>query len=127
VRQHSYQCDVDLICCLMGNTQVAVTHKSVTDGIHQEKMNHIGHSLPHGEISEILKGNDMERQPVSSSNLATVGYDVATETLEIEFQNGSTYQYYGVPESIFHDLLSAGSVGSYFSRNVKNIYPCHQI
>jgi KTSC domain len=33
----------------------------------------------------------MERQPVSSSNLKSVGYDPRSRTLEIEFHNGGVY------------------------------------
>jgi hypothetical protein len=65
----------------------------------------------------------MERTAVSSSNLASVGYDADTLTLEVEFLNGTVYQYYDVPEGVFEELLNAGSVGSYFSHNVRNNYP----
>ena len=42
----------------------------------------------------------MEREPVVSSNVISVGYDDASETLEVEFKNG-VYQYYNVPRPIF--------------------------
>ncbi len=61
----------------------------------------------------------MERQQVQSSNLASVGYDSSTATLEIAFLNGGVYQYYGVPEEVYRDLMSAGSHGSYFDQHVK--------
>ncbi|OOV12303.1 KTSC domain-containing protein, partial [Deinococcus sp. LM3] len=35
----------------------------------------------------------MHHVPVSSSNLASVGYDALTQTLEVAFQNGSLYSY----------------------------------
>ena len=38
----------------------------------------------------------MQRDYVSSSNIVSVGYDPASETLEIEFQSGAVYQYYNV-------------------------------
>ena len=41
----------------------------------------------------------MQRYSVASSNVAAVGYDPATETLEVEFLSGSIYQYYNVPEN----------------------------
>lgn len=43
----------------------------------------------------------MNRQTVNSSNLASVGYDEATSTLEIEFLNNSIYQYFDVPHHIY--------------------------
>ena len=64
----------------------------------------------------------MKRQPVTSSSIASVGYEAAAQTLEVEFLNGSVYQYFGVPPAVHSALLDAGSVGSYFSRNIKNNY-----
>ena len=69
----------------------------------------------------------MQRDPVSSSNLASVGYDLTTSTLEIEFNSGRVYQYFDVPEHIHQELMSAGSVGSYFARSVKNSFACSEI
>ena len=64
----------------------------------------------------------MYRQPVSSSNLASVGYDASSMTLEVGFNNGSVYQYYNVPANVYHELMSASSHGSYPAHNVKGIY-----
>ncbi len=62
----------------------------------------------------------MERVPVQSSNLASIGYDISTSILEIEFRNGSVYQYYSVPAQVHEGLMNAGSKGSYFHQNIKN-------
>jgi KTSC domain len=64
----------------------------------------------------------MERISVTSSNLSSVGYDVESQTLEIEFNNGGVYQYAGVPEGEFEGLMSAASQGQYFHANIKNRY-----
>lgn len=61
----------------------------------------------------------MERKRVSSSNLAAIGYDPQTKTLEIEFLNGGLYQYINVPESIYNGLMAASSHGSYFDQYIK--------
>lgn len=63
----------------------------------------------------------MERIPVQSSNLVSVGYDAQTSMLEIEFKNG-TYQYDAVPESVYEELLNSPSKGQYFSQNIKEKY-----
>ena len=63
----------------------------------------------------------MNRIPVSSSNLVSVGYDEESETLEIEFQNG-IYQYFDVPKTIFEELMSTSSKGRYFNQNIKDDY-----
>ena len=61
----------------------------------------------------------MERKHVSSSNLKSVGYDSSSQILEIEFLHGGIYQYFDVPESEYHGLMSASSKGQYFDRNIK--------
>lgn len=69
----------------------------------------------------------MERIAVSSSNLASVGYDAQTSTLEVEFLNGNIYEYFSVPESTYQDLISAPSVGSYFNENVRTTFAYQKI
>lgn len=64
-----------------------------------------------------------DMQPVSSSNIAAVGFDAENQTVYVQFLNGSTYAYKGVPENQFENLLTAPSVGSYLNRNFKNVYP----
>ena len=61
----------------------------------------------------------MRRTAVSSSNLASVGYDADQRILEIEFLNRSVYQYYNVPESLYRSLMNASSHGSYFDSYIK--------
>ena len=70
----------------------------------------------------------MRRTPVESSNLASIGYEVETSTLEIEFHNSGIYQYSGVPENIYQGLMDAASKGRYFHQNIKNAgYPYSKI
>ncbi|MFJ5457601.1 KTSC domain-containing protein [Pectobacterium sp. CHL-2024] len=69
----------------------------------------------------------MDRTYVDSTNIESAGYDPNTSILEIEFKNGSLYQYSGVPEYIFQELISASSVGVYFNQNIKNNYEFQKI
>jgi len=70
----------------------------------------------------------MDRTPVQSSNLASVGYEPETSTLEVQFLNGGIYQYYGIPCDIFEGLMAAGSKGSFFQQNIRNAgYPCSKV
>ncbi len=62
----------------------------------------------HAEAGEI------ERQPVQSTVLASVGYHPAKRLLEIEFHSGAIYRYLGVPEEIHRRLLAAGVEGTFF-------------
>lgn len=69
----------------------------------------------------------MERISVSSSNLSSVGYDVKSATLEVEFHNGGVYQYSLVPEAIYNGLMAAPSVGRYFAAYIKDSYSCRKL
>ena len=65
----------------------------------------------------------MNRQPVSSSNLRSVGYDSSTNTLEIQFNSGGIYQYHGVSLVVYQKLMNAPSHGKYFHVHIKGVYP----
>ena len=64
----------------------------------------------------------MEVIPVTSSNVESIGYDADSSTLQVEFKNGSTYQYFDVPENIFIGLRDADSVGGYLAARIKGTY-----
>ena len=69
----------------------------------------------------------MDRQQVSSSNLASIGYDDSTEVLEVEFLNGTIYEYKNVPSVVHVELMNAPSHGSYFNREIRMTYPYEKI
>ncbi len=64
----------------------------------------------------------MKRTHVESSNIESIGYDSRSNTLEVEFLNGTIYQYFDVPEKVFEGLMSADSHGKYLNANIKGIY-----
>lgn len=65
----------------------------------------------------------MEKYSVASSNIASIGYDEAAQTLEVEFLNGSVYQYYNVPINMFQRLMQDSSKGRFLNTYIKNAYP----
>ena len=67
----------------------------------------------------------MNRTPVRSSVIATVGYDAATAVLEVEFRSGDVYRYFAVPPSVHHALIT-DSPGAYFNRHINDHYPTRQ-
>ena len=64
----------------------------------------------------------MDKQRVSSSTVISIGYDVRTQTLEIEFGSGRVYQYYGVPDRVNDEIMQAPSKGQFFNTYIKNAY-----
>jgi hypothetical protein len=65
----------------------------------------------------------MDRTPVESSMIASIGYDRATQTLELEFKSGAIWQYEGVPQSEYDALMAADSHGSYARSFIIGDYP----
>ncbi|MDQ6915381.1 MAG: KTSC domain-containing protein [Actinomycetota bacterium] len=59
----------------------------------------------------------MERVPVVSSALRSVGYDEGT--LEIRFVNRSVYRYFDVPERVHARLMEASSHGEFFNAHIR--------
>lgn len=65
----------------------------------------------------------MYRRPVESQSIRSVGYDLASSVLEVEFVDGPVYECYDVPLSIYSALMEAESKGSFFNDHVKDMYP----
>ena len=73
----------------------------------------------------------MQRKPVSSSQIASVGYDPARKLLEVEFlgskgKPNTLYEYDNVPQDVYDGFFvtkeedgSERSVGRYFTNAVK--------
>ena len=68
----------------------------------------------------------MERIPVSSSMIASIGYEPSQLLLEVEFLKGGIYQYLDVPQAVVNELMataqSGASVGTYFRAHVRDAY-----
>ena len=56
----------------------------------------------------------MQRQPVSSSRISSVGWE--DDVMEVGFPDGAVYQYYNVSQSEYEAFLNSPSLGSALSR-----------
>ena len=65
----------------------------------------------------------MERAPVSSSNLRSIGYDSDNKLLEVEFRSRAVYVYEDVPDWAVEGLMAARSKGRYFEARIRDRYP----
>jgi hypothetical protein len=52
-----------------------------------------------------------------------VGYDEATNSLFVEFQDGALIKYMNVPVIDYQDMLDASSHGQFFYYNIRSDYP----
>ena len=67
----------------------------------------------------------MQMRPVSSTDIASIGYEKTT--LYISFHKGGTYAYFNVPQSVYAELMSATSHGRYFHAFIKGRYSYQKI
>lgn len=57
---------------------------------------------------------------VSSSNIASIGYE--NGTLHVQFHSGGLYAYFDVPEYVYVELMAAASHGKYLRNHIKGRY-----
>lgn len=54
-----------------------------------------------------------------SSNIASVGYDPAEQTLHVEFHGGKVAEYDGVAPHMADALMASDSKGQFFHRHIR--------
>lgn len=64
----------------------------------------------------------MQRVPVNSTNILSVGYDPDSQMLEVEFATKRIYRYSSVPPHVYAGLMQTESHGKYFLQKIANIY-----
>lgn len=69
----------------------------------------------------------MIRDPIASTNIASAGYDEASQTMEVEFIGGGVYQYYNVGADLYQQFLQSASKGQFLNIYIKNAYPYSRV
>jgi hypothetical protein len=69
----------------------------------------------------------MEREPVSSSTILSIGYESGSQTLEVEFKHGGIYQYYNVPETVYQQFMESTSKGQFHHTYIRNAFPFSRV
>lgn len=64
---------------------------------------------------------------VSSSLIESVGYDKEGRKLFVKFHSGPSYIYEEVGPEAYQDLLAAPSVGRFFLKEIKGVYPSKKL
>lgn len=62
----------------------------------------------------------IERRPVESSNIVSVGYCPDRKCIDVEFKNGGVYRYHDCDQALFNELMKAKSVGKFVHANLKS-------
>lgn len=77
--------------------------------------------LAFAEAEEIGRSR-IKREPVTSSNVASIGYSRHLHALEIEFTRGAIYRFLEVPPKVHRDLLAAESKGHFIAEKIRGKY-----
>jgi len=69
----------------------------------------------------------MERIRVESVNIKSVGYDLETKSLEVEFYKGGIYVYFDVPYKLYESSVDTDSVGRFFRANIRGKFKFEKV
>jgi KTSC domain len=69
----------------------------------------------------------MQRKRVNSSRLRSVGYDEASQTLEVEMSNGAVYQYSKVSPEVYRRFMAAPNPTSFFDDRISEEYTARRV
>lgn len=73
--------------------------------------------------SSLAHNEGMRRERVVSEAVESIGYEPATETLEVQFVGGAVYRYYAVPVAAYEALMTASSLGAHVNACIRDQYP----
>jgi hypothetical protein len=59
---------------------------------------------------------------IKSTSLKSASYDTLSENLRVMFNNGTSYEYKGVPSKTFTKFRLAKSQGKFFNENISKNY-----
>ena len=62
----------------------------------------------------------MKLSPVTSSIIASVGHDQTLGIIQINFLDGRSKRYIGVPASVIENILNADSPGNYYVQHIRS-------
>lgn len=60
--------------------------------------------------------------PVTSSNIAAIGYDPATKALTVQFKSGAQHRYADVSPDAHAALMAAESKGKHFHAHIRSAH-----
>ena len=63
-------------------------------------------SAPQIEAQEVV-GTNGQLIIIQSDNVQAAGYDANSMTMTVQFKNGYTYEYYGIPAELWNSFIAA--------------------
>lgn len=69
----------------------------------------------------------MEMKKINSGKLCAIGYDARARTLQVQFNDGSLFQYNGVGEDTWRRFSSSGAAWSFFRDNIEEEFAAKRV
>jgi hypothetical protein len=57
--------------------------------------------------SQTVVGTNGQLIPIQSDNVQAAGYDANSMTMTVQFNNGYTYEYFGIPADLWDSFVAA--------------------
>jgi hypothetical protein len=70
-----------------------------------------------GITKEEIRGTKIINE-IKSTNIRRTEYDTETKTMLVEFNNGLSYAYYGIPHQIYTKFRLSESQGKFFNTEI---------
>lgn len=64
---------------------------------------------------------------LTTTTSGVVDFDYKGETLQINFVDGNSYEYFGVPKALYIKLLNAPALGRFARRHIYNSFPYRSV
>lgn len=67
--------------------------------------------------TEVIVGTEISNK-VNSSNIVESRYDIEKKIMQVEFKNGSIYEYYDIPHAIYTRFRLSESQGKFLHSTI---------
>jgi len=64
---------------------------------------------------------------LTTTTSGVIDFDYKGETLQINFVDGSSYEYFGVPKALYIKLVNAPALGRFARRHIYNSFPYRSV
>ncbi len=74
-------------------------------------------------IAPETRALNLEAYTLTTTTAGIADFEYKAETLQIKFADGNSYEYFGVPKSIYVKLINAPAPGRFARRHIYNSFP----
>ena len=69
----------------------------------------------------------MEMKKINSGKLRAIGYDARARMLQVQLDDGSTLQYSGIGDGVWHRLSNSGAAWSFYRDNIEDEFTAKRV